>query len=376
MKMYLDFEHSTNKIIAEEYIPYIAKYKEIIIFGAGETGIYLLSILKQYGLGPVCFCDNYKGKQGTEKNGLMIYSPTEAVKRYPKACICIGSLWAEEIKQQIHLAFPAFKDKIFVIFSPMVWELKEKKLFSSEVSFIQSNLKEFNNIYNQFYDEKSKKIFENIINFRLTRKRQYLEDSFCIGEQYFDTEIINPVLFSQKGYCIDGGSFDGDTVERFYELYPDSDFIFQCYEPDEKNINNFMKRTALIQYHKVFIHKAGLYDKTSKTGSVSGNSMGAAIDIESSGNISLETINELPDDLQIKFIKLDIEGAELKALYGGYERIVKDRPVMAICAYHLQDDLIKLPNFINRLPDYKIFLRHYMIASSETILYGIPAEKQ
>ena len=373
--MNLDFKNTTDKIIDKSKIQDLAKYKDVIIFGAGETGAYLLSILKQYNINPICFCDNYKGKQGTEKENLIVYSPEDAVKKYPNACICIGSLWADEIKRQIQISFPSFNNKIFIIFSPMVWELKEKQLLSSEGNYIRNNEKTLNSIYNYFKDEKSKLIFENLINFRLTRRRWYLEKSYCPSEQYFDTEIIDPEHFLKTGYCVDGGAFDGDSVNRFFELFPKSNYIFQCYEPDEKNINNFMKRESLIKNHKIIIHKAGLYNISSMKGFVSGNSMGASVEETSSGHLKLETIDELPTDKPILFIKLDIEGAEIKALQGGYKRIIKDRPILAICAYHLQDDLIKLPEFIHKLPNYELYLRHYMIAPSETILYGIPVER-
>ena len=42
----------------------------------------------------------------------------------------------------------------------------------------------------------------------------------------------------------------------------------------------------------------------------------------------------------ISLIKLDIEGAEREALKGAERIIKKCRPVLAICAYHLQDDLL------------------------------------
>ena len=44
----------------------------------------------------------------------------------------------------------------------------------------------------------------------------------------------------------------------------------------------------------------------------------------------------------LRLIKLDIEGAERDALKGGLKSIRQYRPVLAICAYHKQDDLLIL----------------------------------
>ena len=86
---------------------------------------------------------------------------------------------------------------------------------------------------------------------------------------------------------------------------------------------------------------------------------------------------ECIDDVEwknLRLVKLDIEGAERNALAGGIKSIQKFRPVLAICAYHRQDDLLALGRFISELENYKIYLRHYMNATSETIIYGIPNE--
>lgn len=73
-------------------------------------------------------------------------------------------------------------------------------------------------------------------------------------------------------------------------------------------------------------------------------------------------------------IKLDIEGAEREALSGGLKAIKKFRPVLSICVYHRQDDLLAIGDFISNMDNYRIYLRHYMNATSETIMYGIPEE--
>ena len=62
--------------------------------------------------------------------------------------------------------------------------------------------------------------------------------------------------------------------------------------------------------------------------------------------IPLTTIDKLVNELKldrVDFIKMDIEGAEPKALIGGRETIAKYHPRMALCTYHAPDHPQKVP---------------------------------
>lgn len=69
---------------------------------------------------------------------------------------------------------------------------------------------------------------------------------------------------------------------------------------------------------------------------------------------------------------MDIEGAELKALEGARECILKYSPRLAICIYHKAEDIYEIGNYILSLnPDYKLYIRHYTTCMWETVLYAI-----
>lgn len=73
------------------------------------------------------------------------------------------------------------------------------------------------------------------------------------------------------------------------------------------------------------------------------------------------------------FIKMDIEGAELEALHGCRDTIIKYRPKLAICVYHKPEDIIEIPSYIHEIvPEYKLYLRHHSKDLSETVLYALP----
>jgi hypothetical protein len=69
---------------------------------------------------------------------------------------------------------------------------------------------------------------------------------------------------------------------------------------------------------------------------------------------------------------MDIEGAELEALKGASETIIKHKPNLAISLYHKPQDLWEIPNFIKSLRnDYKFYLRSHGHLTFDSVLYCI-----
>jgi len=79
------------------------------------------------------------------------------------------------------------------------------------------------------------------------------------------------------------------------------------------------------------------------------------------------------DDYGVKvdYIKMDIEGAELSALNGAAKTIARDKPRLAISAYHKPDDLWVLTDKILELrPDYTLSFGHHTPIQWESVIYA------
>jgi len=78
----------------------------------------------------------------------------------------------------------------------------------------------------------------------------------------------------------------------------------------------------------------------------------------------------------VSFIKLDIEGGELDALTGAAATIARARPVLAICAYHLQDHLWRVPLLCSALlSQSRIVLRPHNEEGWDLVCYAVPEER-
>ena len=78
---------------------------------------------------------------------------------------------------------------------------------------------------------------------------------------------------------------------------------------------------------------------------------------------------------RIDYIKLDVEGAELKALRGAEGVLRTFRPTLAVAAYHSESDLIEIPSYLASLDlGYEFYLDHFSAGIPETVLFAGAAE--
>ena len=81
------------------------------------------------------------------------------------------------------------------------------------------------------------------------------------------------------------------------------------------------------------------------------------------------------NELDVRLIKLDIEGAELSAIYGAMRTIKEHRPVLLVSIYHTAKDFFEIKPLIeSSVPGYRFMIRHldanHMFL--EYMLIGIP----
>jgi hypothetical protein len=93
------------------------------------------------------------------------------------------------------------------------------------------------------------------------------------------------------------------------------------------------------------------------------------------GNLEVDciTIDKFFAQIKPTYIKMDIEGSELKALHGARKTVKKYLPVLAICVYHKPKDIWEIPLYINSISNkYRFFLRAHGLEGWELVCYAVP----
>lgn len=235
-------------------------------------------------------------------------------------------------------------------------------------SYIKNNKDVLNDLRNMLYDEKSKKSLDIFLNQKLTGTYQKVYEK---NIQYFDKEIIN---FGRNEIFIDCGAFHGETVVEFikslYEQGIDTWKDIIALEADPDNAN--MMREQLSVYTNIHIEQAAAWDTKGYQSWSDALGQSSRVTDEGTRQVRTITLDEIGRDKDITFIKMDIEGAELRALRGAESLIRTTHPKLAICVYHRPEDLLTIPQYIKELyPMYKLYLRNYSPWGVETVLYAV-----
>lgn len=196
-----------------------------------------------------------------------------------------------------------------------------------------------------------------------------LKDSLDAG-QYFDADIMMP----QSGeILVDGGCFDCGTDKGFIKWCSGNYRKIYAFEPDGKNYENCVKVCIKEGTENIELMNKGLWDsETELHFKETGKGISKVTEETSDAVISTVKIDDAVGEDRVSFIKLDIEGSELKALRGAERTIRRCRPKLAICIYHKPEDILEIPEYILSLhSDYKLFIRHYSLSTSETVLYAV-----
>ena len=237
-------------------------------------------------------------------------------------------------------------------------------------SYFERHTDELSRARSMLHDDMSVMLFDDVINFRLSGKLQYLlrtEEQQTTLKNFFADKHISKI--------IDGGAYKGDSAAAFAEaLSPD---IIYAVEADPKTFTKLQTYADSEHKCRIIPINAALSDRNGTVEYSSSGSRGAG---ENGKNHRAKTYTMqciAPDtyfaDTDIDFIKLDIEGSEDEALNGGYELIKRCRPDMAVSLYHKTDDIFSLIFKIHTLlPSHKLYLRRVKcIPMWDITLYAI-----
>jgi len=188
-------------------------------------------------------------------------------------------------------------------------------------------------------------------------------------QQYFDSCVRSDNAAEEV--FIDAGSLDFSDSLNFIKWNENKHKKIIAFEPNPNQFPVCLENSKNVK--NTIVHPFGLWNENTEL--YFENSSPASACVSNNNNaikIKTTTLDSVLNGEKATFIKMDIEGAELRALKGAEQTILKHRPKLAICIYHKPEDVWEIPSYILSLhDDYKFFIRCYSCWLSETVLYAV-----
>jgi FkbM family methyltransferase len=327
-----------------------------IIFGAGKTAYTIKRFIENCRLEDqvIGFYDFYNNNPFN----LTLVNKSQILTHDGK--FIVGTIMHDSIVSMKEMAYKDFgiEDKDILQINQVLVDshIDETVIFNLRDSFDES--------FQLYYD---------VITARASFDFNYFQQMLFANN--YSNEYLKYGLIKKGDIIIDGGSFDGTTAKVFSKLVGDNGMVysFDCdlenILEDNKGLNIRYFDYALYDSEKVLnFHKYQGIEAPGSFVSEVHNLLDNELNVKA---INLDLFNNrFMNDSKIDFIKLDIEGAEVKALQGAKELIIRDKPKLAIACYHLLEHYWEIPHFILSLDSsYKIGFDHYSDYFDGSVLY-------
>lgn len=240
--------------------------------------------------------------------------------------------------------------------------------------FIRSHIGEIREVVNLLEDETSVLCYLSRVKAMTFGAASYLRVSDY--RQYFHPEVQ-----AETGdTVVDAGvGPKPNTSKGFFKSVGKKGHVF-AFEPSADNVAKIRKEVARIP--QIELVEKGLSDRDeilefTKEGAVSSTIEKRRDYVGETEKVPLTALDGFlsSDSRRIDLIKMDIEGAEQKAIAGARETIRAHRPKLQICLYHSHSDFLHIPVIVNELaPGYRFWVGHHTPFGNECVLYAKPRE--
>ena len=351
----------------------------VVLFGAGSVGTRALKELRGIGITPLCFSDNNESRWGSTIEGCPLLSPADAALRYGADSLFLVTIWnaahwyVETLAQLRSLGCKSVSN-----YSPLFWRFP-----ATFLPFLLNDLS--HKVYEDadnvlaaealWADQVSLEAYRSHVRWYATGDASGLP-SRPSENSYFPADVFS---ISPDEVLVDCGAFDGDTIQQVIERAGSRFGSVHAVEADPLSLEKLQRNLGKMSpdvSQKVKIHECAVGAERGKVRFETTGTVDSKICVEGGVEVDCIPMDELFASTPVTMIKMDIEGAEYDALIGGSKVIQRDRPILAVCVYHLQSDLWRLPLLAQKLlPQHKFYLRPYEGDGFQTVLYAVPPDR-
>ncbi len=336
------YEESLWDVLSRETRP-------IFLYGTGNGGDKIIAALERYGvsLTGVFASDGFVRSRTFHEMPVRAYSDVTAEYGDDIVVLLAFGTTLPEVR-----AFIEMLDGRHTLLIPDV-PLYGGALFDG--AYFRDCRERLERVESLLCDERSKEIFRDAVNFRLSGKYRYLlngSGNVTALREVFAGENIRTIL--------DGGAFKGDSAADFIAAFAPEKII--AVEADARTCGKLALYAENVTDCEVIPVNAALWDENTEMTYVSSASRGSG---ESGRNrrakevtVLCRTVDDIAGETPVDLIKLDVEGAEARALRGAEGVIGRDKPNLAVSLYHRTDDIMELIERVHELlPRHRLMLR-------------------
>ncbi len=343
--------------------------RPILIYGMGNGADKLISRFEKLN---IKFSDIFASDgfvRGHSFHGIRVKSFSEVRERYADFVIVLSfaSNRADVIEM---LSDINSKYDMYIPDMPVAGEEYFDK------AFYNRHYSEIKEAYDLLEDDESQDLFASVIHYKLSGKMQYLLDN------YISKKDLYSFILGQRNIenYIDCGAYNGDTLKEAMEFFPKLKNVFAI-EPDIKNYKRLVKFSESVIEKDIKTINAAVWSSCFKGSFISSGNRNSSVSSTASyqhKNTDIPLISV--DSLQVfdaDFIKYDVEGAELEALFGSIETLEHARPVLLVSAYHRSSDVFSLLLHLReKHPSYKFYMRRLLsLPAWELDIIAVPEGK-
>ncbi len=330
----------------------------IFIYGMGDGALKIIKVFNEYGIAASGFfaSDDYYRAHVFE--GHYVHTLSQ-IEEYLDEFVIVLAFAAGYERLYNHINELAKK---YVLLAPDV-PVAGDGLFTYE--YCLKNADKIDKVYNMLEDEKSRSVFADVVNFKISGKIDYLNNCTTPNSEVYD-ELIK--LTDDEVY-VDLGAYNGDTVQEFLGVTQNKYKSIHAFEPNEKNFKRMLKRVG-DDYKNIYYYNGAAWSKSGEISFTDGVGRMTMVKEDGEKTVPCYAVDESVKE-QATLIKLDVEGAEHEAIIGAKRHIAGGAKI--ICAlYHRNEDMFDIPlQLIEINPKLKFKVRHQLyIPAWETNLYA------
>ncbi|MGO5027897.1 FkbM family methyltransferase [Candidatus Agathobaculum pullicola] len=358
-------EMKENSLISDVAVEKLKQFPMIVVWGTAGAANYAKQFLECHGLRLSFVTDSSPHYKGEYWKGIPLIDKEKVFEMGKSVIVIIACSYLYKIDRILDkhaIEYVMFDTNLLFCSNFLGIERCDKAKATIINCFEQ--VKE---LYHLLQDQKSKDTLQNVLAYRITLERHFLE-SIYDQNTYFGNDVLT---------CFDGdtvvdcGAYIGDSMENFW-AHGFSCKKYLALEPSPMQYLILKECAKKFKQHNISVLPLAAWEKKEMLSF--SQTQGGGSHVGDNGNllVQADAIDNITKNNHVDLIKMDIEGAEIPALYGARHTIQSAHPIIMASIYHHLTDIWEIPLLLKDMyPEYKIYMRHHSPWGDDTVIYAL-----